>query len=71
MQQIKTKEQLEEKISHCTECLNQKLNSKGKRSVLICGGTGCKPGRLLRFLFSGSICENNARGYAISYRKGF
>ena len=41
MQQIKTKEQLEEKISHCTECLNQKLNSKGKRSVLICGGTGC------------------------------
>ena len=41
MQQIKTKEQLKEKISHCTECLNQKLNSKGKRSVLICGGTGC------------------------------
>ena len=41
MQQIKSKEQLEEKISHCTECLNKKLNSNGKRSVLICGGTGC------------------------------
>ena len=41
MEQIKTKEQLNEHISHCTACLNQKLNSKGKRSVLICGGTGC------------------------------
>ncbi|MDE5714546.1 MAG: 4Fe-4S binding protein [Anaeroplasmataceae bacterium] len=41
MEQIKTKEQLEEKIAHCTNCLHAKLTSNEKRSVLICGGTGC------------------------------
>ena len=41
MEQIKTKEQLEEKIAHCTKCLHAKLTSNEKRSVLICGGTGC------------------------------
>ena len=41
MEKLKTKEELEAKISHCAECLHQKLNAKGKRSVLICGGTGC------------------------------
>lgn len=41
MAQIKSTEQLQEHIKHCTACFEQKLNSKGKRSVLICGGTGC------------------------------
>ena len=39
---IKNVEQLQEKIKHCTECLNNKINGKdGKRHIVVCGGTGC------------------------------
>ena len=39
---IKSKEQLLEKISSCEACLAAKLDgSNGKRSLLVCGGTGC------------------------------
>ena len=40
---IKTKEQLVEKIASCEACLAAKLDgSNGKRSLLVCGGTGCQ-----------------------------
>ena len=39
---INSKEQLHEKISSCEACLAAKLDgSNGKRSLLVCGGTGC------------------------------
>ncbi len=39
---INSKEQLLEKISSCEACLAAKLDgSNGKRSLLVCGGTGC------------------------------
>ncbi len=39
---IKNVEQLQDKIKHCTECLNNKINGKdGKRHIVVCGGTGC------------------------------
>ena len=39
---INSKEQLKEKISSCESCLAAKLDgSNGKRSLLVCGGTGC------------------------------
>ena len=39
---IKNVEQLQNKIKHCTECLNNKINGKdGKRHIVVCGGTGC------------------------------
>ena len=42
MELIKTKEQLVEKIASCEACLAAKLDgSNGKRSLLVCGGTGC------------------------------
>jgi len=42
MELIKSKEQLLEKISSCEACLAAKLDgSNGKRSLLVCGGTGC------------------------------
>ena len=42
MELIKSKEQLLKKISSCEACLAAKLDgSNGKRSLLVCGGTGC------------------------------
>lgn len=42
LSKIKTPEQLEESISSCTEAMQRKLNGHGgKRSVMVCGGTGC------------------------------
>jgi NADH:ubiquinone oxidoreductase subunit F (NADH-binding)/(2Fe-2S) ferredoxin len=42
MAQINSKEALQEKISSCESCLAAKLDgSNGKRSLLVCGGTGC------------------------------
>ena len=42
MELIKTKEQLVEKIASCEAGLAAKLDgSNGKRSLLVCGGTGC------------------------------
>ena len=39
---INSKEALKEKISSCESCLAAKLDgSNGKRSLLVCGGTGC------------------------------
>lgn len=39
---IKTEEQLNQKIAECTENLNAKFKgANGKRSIVICGGTGC------------------------------
>ena len=41
-EKILTEQQLKEKISHCSECLNKKFNLKdGTRAIVICGGTGC------------------------------
>ena len=42
MQQIKSQQALTEKIASCTKCLEDKLSGNNKkRSVLVCGGTGC------------------------------
>ena len=39
---ITSVEQLQKKMSACTECLNKKFNGEdGKRHLLVCGGTGC------------------------------
>ena len=39
---IKTEKELAAKIKECTSCLEDKFNGKdGKRSIIICGGTGC------------------------------
>ena len=39
---ILTSEQLNEKIAHCSSCLNKKFHVKdGTRAIVICGGTGC------------------------------
>ena len=39
---MKTFAELDAKICSCTEALNSKIDgSNGKRSVLLCGGTGC------------------------------
>lgn len=39
---IKNKKDLESKITSCEECFNKKLKGEnGKRSITICGGTGC------------------------------
>ena len=42
MEQIKNAEQLQKRIDECTVALDAKLSGKnGKRTCLICGGTGC------------------------------
>ena len=42
MEKILTKEQLHEKVEHCSKCLDAKFNGKdGKKHLVICGGTGC------------------------------
>ncbi len=41
MKKIKTKDELINHINHCENCFKNKLSSKEKRTVLICGGTGC------------------------------
>ena len=39
---IKTEAQLNEKITACSKCLDDKLTGKdGKRHIVLCGGTGC------------------------------
>ena len=39
---VKTEKDLAVKISECSSCLQDKFNGKdGKRSIIICGGTGC------------------------------
>ncbi len=39
---IKTDDELKERISKCTKCLDIKFNSTdGKRAIVVCGGTGC------------------------------
>ena len=39
---ILTAEQLNEKVKHCSECLNKKFHLKdGTRAIVVCGGTGC------------------------------
>ena len=39
---INTKQELLQKIEACTEQVNDKFSGKGgKRSIVICGGTGC------------------------------
>ena len=39
---MKTFAELDAKICSCTEALNAKIDgSNGKRSILLCGGTGC------------------------------
>ena len=39
---IKTEKDLAVKISECSSCLQDKFSGKGgKRSIVICGGTGC------------------------------
>ena len=41
-QKIKTLQDLENKIAHCSECVSNKFNGKdGKRHIVVCGGTGC------------------------------
>ncbi|MBO7095537.1 MAG: (2Fe-2S) ferredoxin domain-containing protein, partial [Lachnospiraceae bacterium] len=42
MEKIKSFEQLEKTTSSCTKCLEEKLSGfKGKRAIVLCGGTGC------------------------------
>ncbi len=42
MDKIKTEQQLVDKISHCSSCLEAKFNgSDGKKHLVVCGGTGC------------------------------
>ena len=42
MEKIKTEQQLQDKISHCTTCLSEKFNGQdGKKHLVVCGGTGC------------------------------
>lgn len=42
MEKLRTPEELANKISTCSECLNNKFTGKdGKRAIVICGGTGC------------------------------
>ena len=39
---IKNEKELVSKISECSSCLQDKFSGKdGKRSIIICGGTGC------------------------------
>ena len=39
---IRTVEQLNENITACTKCLNDKISgADGKRHIVLCGGTGC------------------------------
>lgn len=39
---IKTDDELKERISKCTKCLDIKFNNTdGKRAIVVCGGTGC------------------------------
>ena len=39
---IKDEKQLQEQISHCSECLNKKFAGEGgKRCIVVCSGTGC------------------------------
>ncbi len=39
---IKNEKELTKKIEDCTQQLNQKFKGEnGKRSITICGGTGC------------------------------
>ena len=39
---IKTPEQLQESISSCEEAFQKKISGfGGKRTVMVCGGTGC------------------------------
>ena len=43
---IKTVEQLNERITACTECFDGKLSgADGKRHIVLCGGTGCLSNR--------------------------
>ena len=42
MEQIKTRQDLENKVLKCTDCLTKKLNGQdGKKHLVVCGGTGC------------------------------
>ena len=39
---IKNEQELQEKISHCSECLAKKFSGEnGKRAIVVCAGTGC------------------------------
>jgi len=42
MEKITSEKQLQEKISHCSTCLEKKFSGKdGKKHLVVCGGTGC------------------------------
>ncbi len=42
MDKIKTIDELNKKISHCSSCLDAKFSGKdGKKHLVVCGGTGC------------------------------
>ena len=59
---IKTEKELLSKISECSSCLQDKFSGKGgKRSIIICGGTGCISSNSLDILgkFEALIKENN------------
>ena len=58
---IKTEKDLAVKISECSSCLQDKFTGKdGKRSIIICGGTGCISSNSLDILgkFQALIKEN-------------
>ncbi len=39
---IDSREKLDERIQHCTKCIDDKLaGADGKRHIVLCGGTGC------------------------------
>ena len=42
MEKITSQKQLEEKIAHCSACLEKKFSGEdGKKHLVVCGGTGC------------------------------
>ncbi|MCD8204964.1 MAG: NADH-quinone oxidoreductase subunit NuoF [Coprobacillus sp.] len=42
MEKITSEAQLQERISHCSACLQAKYEGKdGKKAIVVCGGTGC------------------------------
>lgn len=42
MEKITSQKQLEEKIAHCSVCLEKKFSGEdGKKHLVVCGGTGC------------------------------
>jgi (2Fe-2S) ferredoxin len=41
-EKILNEKQLQERVAHCSECLNKKFKlNDGTRAIVVCGGTGC------------------------------